>query len=340
MKPFRVAGFTPLAALLLAMPAHAVVEDCFNMKADAERLACYDRESGRNTRLALAPPEARPQPVVSPLSERWELDPPHKTGTFQFRYYKPIYILAARWTDDVNGDPYSPTRGAALHDTKSVAGTDTRLDSTEAKFQISFKVKMWENMVGDNGDLWMAYTQQSHWQLYNKAASSPFRETNYAPELINSWRTSLQMGGVKMSLLNLGLVHQSNGRANPLSRSWNRIYAQAGFEAGDLAVLVRPWYRLKEDADKDDNPDIENYVGRGDLTAIYQYKRQEFSMIARHSLRGGDESRGSVELNWAFPIYGNLRGHVQAFTGYGESLIDYNHRQTTFGLGISLAEWL
>ena len=63
------------------------------------------------------------------------------------------------------------------------------------------------------------------------------------------------------------------------------------------------------------------------------------ALMARHSFRGGDRSHGAVQLDWGFPINNLLRGHLQVFDGYGESMIDYNHRATYVGLGISLLEW-
>ena len=54
--------------------------------------------------------------------------------------------------------------------------------------------------------------------------------------------------------------------------------------------------------------------------------------------RAGD-SHGSARFTWSFPVAGNLRGYLEAFTGYGESLIDYNHRATYLGVGVSLLDW-
>ena len=99
-------------------------------------------------------------------------------------------------------------------------------------------------------------------------------------------------------------------------------------------------YSTIEEAAKDDNnPDIEDYVGRGDLTAFYRWKQNDFSLMLRHSLKDGDKSHGAVQFDWAFPITGKLRGNFQLFNGYGESLIDYNHRATYVGLGVSLLDW-
>ena len=102
--------------------------------------------------------------------------------------------------------------------------------------------------------------------------------------------------------------------------------------------MLRPWYRLPE-SDDDDNPDIEDFMGRADATLVHTRGEHEFALMARHSLRGGERSHGAVQFDWGFPLTHQLRGHLQVFDGYGESLIDYNHHATYVGLGVSLLEW-
>jgi phospholipase A1 len=137
----------------------------------------------------------------------------------------------------------------------------------------------------------------------------------------------------------VSLTHQSNGRAVPLSRSWNRVIGSVALDRPGWTVMFRPWLRLREDRSSDDNPDIQDFMGRADLTVTHNWAGNEVSAVMRHSLRSGDRSHGSLELNWAFPIHGELKGYLQYFTGYGESLIDYNHTGNYVGIGVSLVEW-
>jgi phospholipase A1 len=266
------------------------------------------------------------------LDSRWELAKDSKLGVFNFRAYKPVYLLPAFWTSDSNELPSSSNPDRA-------PPQEQPLQPTEAKFQISFKTKVAENLFGDNGDLWTAYTQSSRWQVYNADESRPFRETNYEPEVMLVFRNNWSLGGWHGRLSAIGVNHQSNGRADPVSRSWNRVMANIGLDRDNWAVMVRPWWRIPDDRDEDENPGIEDYVGRGDVTIVHRLREHEFALMARHSLRGGDRSRGAVQFDWGFPINRTLRGHVQVFDGYGESLIDYDHRATYLGLGVSLLEW-
>jgi len=103
-------------------------------------------------------------------------------------------------------------------------------------------------------------------------------------------------------------------------------------------VMIRPWWRIPENARTDDNPDIEDYVGRTDVLVVRKSEGHELSFLARHSLRLGNRSRGSVQIDYAFPITSYLKAYAQLFSGYGASLVDYNHRR--FGIGISLIQWL
>ncbi|MFC5569449.1 phospholipase A [Lysobacter yangpyeongensis] len=266
------------------------------------------------------------------LDSRWELAKDSKLGTFNFRAYKPVYLLPAFWSSDPNELPSSsnPTR---------VPAQPQSLDAVEAKFQLSFKTKVAQNLFGDNGDLWAAYTQSSRWQVYNADESRPFRETNYEPEVLLVFRNSYSLGGWRGRMFGIGVNHQSNGRADPVSRSWNRVIANIGLDREDWAVMIRPWWRIPDGRNADENPGIEDYVGRGDITVVRRWNDHELALMARHSLRTGANSRGAVQFDWGFPITRTLRGHVQVFDGYGESLIDYDHRALYLGLGISLLEW-
>lgn len=124
-----------------------------------------------------------------------------------------------------------------------------------------------------------------------------------------------------------------------MSRRWNRVIARVGLERGPWTLTLSPWWRLPDAADGDDNPGIQSFIGRGELVLTRQLGGHLVSAQLRHSLRSAERSRGSVQLDWSFPISGKLLGHVHWFSGYGESLIDFNHRQNAVGIGISLAEW-
>ncbi|MFD2932886.1 phospholipase A [Spirosoma flavum] len=271
------------------------------------------------------------KPVFRSLSDRWELDSATRKGTFLVTPYKPLYVTAGRWSNSPNGQPVSenPAYNYPFY---------INLGNYEARFQLSLKVKMLQGIFGGHGDIWVGYTQKSHWQVYNTTFSRPFRETNYEPEIILNFATNFSVLGLKTRMLGIALNHQSNGRAIPLSRSWNRIILHAGFERGKWVVLLRPWWRLP-DTD-DENPAILDYIGRADATVIYRTGRNLFSVVGSHSLRGGAKNRGQAQFDWTFPVMGNLRGDLQILHGYGETLIDYNHKQTTIGLAVSLVDWL
>jgi phospholipase A1/A2 len=349
-----------------ATPTPASPEACAGIELNASRLECYDAlfkvapdttstslVSEQKAAIELEPEAdtlsgkvrqkvsnvfavegAKLNPNLSLLDSRWELSPESKLGTWNIRAYQPVYLMPAFWTSDKNQRPES------LNPKNTVTPADEhRLKSMEAKFQLSLKTKALENVFGNNGDVWLGYTQSSRWQVYNEDESRPFRETNYEPEASLVFRTNYDVLGLNWRMAAISFNHQSNGRSDPWSRSWNRIMLNLGFDYGNFALMVRPWYRIDEDADDDNNPHIEDYMGRGDLTAFYRWGAHDFSLMLRHSLKGGDDNRGAAQFDWAFPIKGRLRGHVHVFDGFGESLIDYNHRATYVGLGVSLLNW-
>jgi phospholipase A1 len=361
-----------IAAVLLIAPGAGraqslatTIAECAGIAADSERLACYDRASGRTKTAAPAqatpPAESTPSQVTpavavaaprtyghpqsgvfpqpapavagataargpdSLIDAAWGFDP--DSPRYTINSYNQNYLLLARYTSRFNAAPFVPLFEA-------FGETVPDGDKTEAKFQISAKARAWTTDDRRWG-LWAAYTQQSQWQVYNSDVSKPFRDTNYMPEAFVSWRPDVNLGGgFRLGLLNAGYNHQSNGRSDLLSRSWDRVFVEAGIERGNFALLAKGWYAFH----LDDNPDITDYYGHGSLTGIYKWNGHSFNLMARGNLGTG---KGAAQLSWTSPpLFGPFRAYVQGFTGYGESMIDYNWNQSTIGVGLSLNDQL
>lgn len=210
--------------------------------------------------------------------------------------------------------------------------------STEVKFQISFKTKVLQSFLFGKGDLWVGYTQIAHWQVYNQKLSRPFRELNYEPELIANFPLNFSVFGVEAKMIGLAFNHQSNGRADPISRSWNRVVFNFTMERDNFELALRPWIRLDNTTENDDNLEILDYVGRAEANLFYKKNGHSLDLLVRNSL-SFKNNHGSVQFNYLYPIKNNLRAHLQIFSGYGENLLDYNHYQTTVGLGLAFVEW-
>ena len=339
---------SPAGAAVGEAATQGEINACRAIENPVERAGCYDLLFGgpnaEEPEAAVAAPggtgdaglvadaaETNPLPVEhTNMAIRWELDPGTNRGLWLPRGHRRTYVLPIHWTDNVNHVPESPTQPAS-----SDGGLT---DPVEVKFQLSLKVKAADDIFDSNVDLWLGYTQQSNWQVYNNDLSRPFRETNYEPEVFATLPFKFHFLGLTARMLNVGLLHQSNGQADPRSRSWNRAYAQLGIERGAFSLLIRPWLRIDEPAHDDNNPDITSYVGNGDLLGIWSKNDYTVSLMVRNSFEG--DWHGAGQLDYSFPLVGNLKGYVQVFSGYGESLIDYNHKQTTIGLGVVLMDLL
>ena len=251
-----------------------------------------------------------------------------------FSPHKSNYLLPISYNSTPNPDSYSRSL------------TEEYIHNFEIIFQMSSKMRIVDNLFGDNGDLYGAYTGRFWWQAYNNDISSPFRETNHEPELFLDFESDYQWGEWSLTNVIYGMAHQSNGRALPSSRSWNRLYMELKFRNKDAWINFKPWFHVPEstkdnaaDPRGDDNPDIDQYMGYFEFTAGYDFGRNHLVSMFRNNLR--PNNKGAFQLDVTFPIADStdVRGYFQYFTGYGESLIDYDVSTNRLSLGFIMSEY-
>ncbi|MBT9512726.1 MAG: phospholipase A [Acidovorax sp.] len=294
--------------------------------------------------IEVARTEGCRDPQYSDLSRFWELESGSDCGTFSFRGYRPITVSVIA-SSNVNRQPTSDAEGNS-------ATESTPYRRAENRIQLSVRTKVAQGLLTQGhptlkDSVWFGYTQQSYWQLFTPEISRPFRTTDHEPEVMYVYPTDAKLPfGWRWRYSGIGLVHQSNGQSKPLSRSWNRAYLMTGMELDNrFSVRARLWKRIPESTGSDDNPGISDYIGRGELSAFWNINKDNtLGATVRHSLASSD--RGSVRVEWLqtlgtglFGGKSNLRLHTALFSGYGDSMIDYNRKRTVFSMGLSLVDF-
>ena len=364
-----------------AVTAHDALRQCSMQQDPSARLACYDQlahqqlqpvatgsaspaaAAGVNTALPAAGQPQMQAPAnladASPttsaiggcrdasyteMSRFWELEAGTDCGTFSFRGFRPLSVSISAG-DSVNKQPRSGNPNNSTTVTEDY-------QKQEMRIQLSVRTKLAQNLLTDpnsnlRDSLWLGYTGLSYWQVFNSDLSRPFRTTDHEPEIFYVYPTTAQLPfGWRWRYSGVGLVHQSNGQSDPLSRSWNRYYLMTGLELDNRwQVQAKVWKRMKESAADDNNPNIQDYIGRGELKLGWNVNRGNWlGLTARGSLNG--HGKGSGRLEWMHTLgegwmggKSNLRLHAQLFHGYGDSLIDYNKKRTVFSVGFSLLDF-
>jgi phospholipase A1 len=266
--------------------------------------------------------KAPPETPISRTEQLWELSPSARRGIYTVRPHRDNYLLVGNYSSASNDEPYREFTPAGI-----------KSKHIELTYQLSVKMKLAEQIAGLPFDLWVGYTQQSFWQAYNRAASSPFRETNYQPEVMAVLPINKEVAGLNIRFLNVGMIHQSNGQTSTLSRSWNRVYGEVGVDRGNFALSARIWRRLDNAKSNNDNPDITDFLAHGDVQASYRNNGYEYSLMVRRNFA---KSHGAVQAGFSYPLATNLKGYFQVFSGYGQSLIDYNYSQKSVGAGFTV----
>ena len=275
-----------------------------------------------------SPEPAQTQRVGSAIDRRIALERQTHDNPFVITPHRPNYGLFTYTS--------SPNQAASEE-----YGED--LQNFEIKFQFSLKLELAGEIFGDNGYLFAAYTQKSLWQMFNSKISAPFRDTNHEPEVFLTFLTRQNVLGMTNRIISVGINHQSNGQSGSLSRSWNRLFAEFILERKHFYLSIKPWWRIPEeekegDPTGDDNPDITDYMGYGEVIGLYEFRRHRLGFLLRNLL--SSPNRSAIQLDWSLPLRKKVRGYVQYFNGYGETLLDYNHYNNRIGIGVMLVDWI
>jgi phospholipase A1/A2 len=223
-------------------------------------------------------------------------------------------------------------------------GVDPGLD--QSKFQLSFKYRLFnpQGYLAEKApwlsQFYFGYTQRSIWNLGGD--SKPFDDTLYMPEAFYLLpQIDLNVARISAFGIQGGFQHASNAKGGSDSRSTNFLYIQPimGIHlAGPYHMKLAPKIFTYVDNEDENNADLADYLGYVNVeVGIFDPEG-----IALNSQFWWGREGASVRLDLTYPISRllgkSLNFYLQAqyFSGYAETLLNYNERYNAFRLGFAI----
>ena len=154
-----------------------------------------------------------------------------------------------------------------------VTGTSTKKnaftsDGSDTKFQIGFKQLLTNVELPLRVFPFITYRQKAFWDTYKE--SLPFRELNYNPA-VGMARLFFRKQKIR-SAYYLSFEHESNGRDEDNSRSWNFLALTYFKRIGkNIQLMAKAWLPV---GSLSDNPDIISYKGLFNVVGTYKFNEK------------------------------------------------------------------
>ena len=204
--------------------------------------------------------------------------------------------------------------------------------NSDVKFQVSISQRLTKSTLPFNTYLFLFYNQKVFWNVFEN--SMPVHDFNFNPGIgVSKLLIAKDRVIGKASLL---IEHESNGRDNDNSRSWNKISLCGSiYISPQFMIHAKYWIPI---VDGQHNRDILRYCGifQNGLQVMSNDKKYGMAITLVKRQGWNLNFNTIVELNYRLFKKDNQYMFLQYYNGYGDNLLDYNkfHSRLRFGIVI------
>lgn len=202
--------------------------------------------------------------------------------------------------------------------------------NTNVKFQISISQRLTRSVLPGGTYLYLFYSQKCFWNVLEK--SFPMTDLNFNPGI--GLTKPLFAKDRFIGKVSLIAEHESNGKAEEASRSWNRVSMAANILI-DPTIMVHgkfwlPW------VDGENNRDLLDYYGIYQFGMSYRPISGRFGGSLILTKRRGVNLNYNVVAELCYRIFEKENQYLflQFYNGYGEGMLDYNKFKSQIRMGI------